>query len=282
MLKTSISYLSDIKASDIKKSSAIEFVQWLSHSADSKKGLAETVLAETVLAIQTTRVSPYRPFNDKTSPYQGFNLGLHVGDCEDQVKSNRQSLQDLLPEHAKIQWFEQVHGNAVAQISQVSQKTIVADAAITNKKNTCLAIMTADCLPILLVSKSGDEIAAIHGGWRPLAANIITNTLDKMKTPAADIYAWLGPCITKKAFEVGNDVKSAFVQQHEYFKVAFTEKSNGKYLADLHKIATLQLENLGINQISALPECTYSNTDKYYSYRKSRTTGRMATLICLL
>ena len=153
--------------------------------------------------------------------------------------------------------------------------------------------MTADCLPILLVSKSGDEIAAIHGGWRPLAANIITKTLEKMKTPTADIYAWLGPCISKNAFEVGSEVKAAFVEQNEQneyinecFEAAYTKKFNGnpldKYLADLHKIAKLQLENLGINQISTLPECTYANTDKYYSYRKKAITGRMATLICLL
>jgi len=272
MLKTSTSH-----SSDIKKSSAIELVRWPLHSAISEKEMAEKVLA-----IQTTRVSPNNPLSEQTSLYQSFNLGLHVGDCEKLVKSNRQSLQRLLPESAKIQWFEQVHGNAVAQVSQVYKKAIVADAAVTNKKNICLAIMTADCLPILLVSKLGDEIAAIHGGWRPLAANIIINTLEKMKTPAVDIYAWLGPCISKKAFEVGEEVKIAFVQQDERFNSAFTVKENGKYLADLHKIATLQLEELGINQISTLPECTHSNTDKYYSYRKNATTGRMATLICLL
>lgn len=272
MPKTSIKRLYPITTN-----SAIEFVQWPVHASIPEKNIAEKVLA-----IQTTRVAPDNSSGDHTSPYQNFNLGLHVGDCAQRVEKNRQSLQKLLPESAKIQWLEQVHGNEVAQIIQVSEKAIVADAAVTNKKNICLAIMTADCLPILLVSKSGDEIAAIHGGWRSLAANIIINTLSKMKTPAADIYAWLGPCISNNAFEVGSDVKAAFVQQAEYFNLAFTAKANGKYLANLHKIAKSQLESAGIDQISTLSECTYLNTTKYYSYRKNAITGRMATLICLL
>lgn len=265
---------------------AIEFVQWPVHSSLDEKNSDDRNINEQVLAIQTTRVAPNDFSGDETSPYQGFNLGLHVGDCAKQVEKNRHYLQLLLPKSTKIQWLEQVHGNDVVQVSQVSKQAIIADAVLTREKNTCLAIMTADCLPILLVSKTGDEIAAIHGGWRSLAANIINKTLKKMKTPAADIYAWLGPCISKNAFEVGSEVKAAFVDQNEYFEVAFTEKGNGnhlgKYLADLHKIAKLQLEDLGINQIGTLPECTYANTDKYYSYRKSTTTGRMATLICLL
>ena len=256
--------------------SAIEFVQWPVNSS-----IVKTNMDEKILAIQTTRVSPNGFSGEQASPYQAFNLGLHVGDSVQQVEYNRNYLQELLPQNAKIQWLEQVHGNEVAEILQVSKQTIIADAAVTVKKNTCLAIMTADCLPILLVSKSGDEIAAIHGGWRPLAANIISNTLDKMKTPAADVFAWLGPCISKSYFEVGGEVKAMFVREHECFDSAFTAKTNGKYLADLHKIAKLQLERLGINQISTLPDCTYSN-DKYYSYRKDSITGRMATLLCIL
>ncbi len=272
MVKTSIN-----NSVNTKKNSAIEFVQWRANSAISEKEVAGSVLA-----IQTTRIAPNSSSDGLTSPYQGFNLGLHVGDCAKQVTSNRQSLQHFLPPHAKIQWLEQVHGNTVTEVFQVSEKAIVADAAVTTQKNICLAIMTADCLPILLVSKDSDEVAAIHGGWRPLADNIIANTLDKMKTPAEDIVAWLGPCISKCAFEVGKEVKTAFVQQDECFDVAFIEKNNGKYLADLHKIAMLQLESSGIKHISTLSECTYSNIDKYYSYRKSAITGRMATLICLL
>lgn len=261
---------------NVRANSAIEFAQWPVHSQ-----LESAILDDKVLAIQTTRVSPNNVFNDN-SAYQNFNLGLHVGDCAKQVEHNRQCLQKLLPSKTSIQWLEQVHGNTVAEISRVTKETIIADAMVTREKNIALAIMTADCLPILLVSRQGDEIAAIHGGWRPLAANIIINTLNKMQTTAGDIYAWLGPCIGKEAFEVGSEVQKAFIEQGNIFSQAFCKQENGKYLANLHKIASLQLNQLGIKHISTLSECTYSEPEKYYSYRKNPTTGRMATVIALL
>ncbi|GAA6170626.1 purine nucleoside phosphorylase YfiH [Colwellia sp. KU-HH00111] len=271
MVQQSINY-----NKSIIHNAAIEPVQWLAPTSASEKKLAQQVLA-----FQTTRISPNVESQHHSKPYQTFNLGLHVGDCPQKVQNNRRQLQKLLPENAKIQWLEQVHSSDVIEVKQVSETALVADATVTQSKNTCLAIMTADCLPILLVSQSGNEIAAIHGGWRPLAANIIANTLAKMKTPNAEVYAWLGPCIAKNAFEVGAEVKFEFTQQGNEFNTAFTTKGKGKYLADLHQIARLQLENLGITHISALPECTFSNTQKYYSYRKNSVTGRMATLICI-
>lgn len=257
--------------------SAIEFVQW-----PVKSIVEQNAIEKKVLAIQTTRIPPFNLSNNSISSYQGFNLGLHVDDCAKQVNKNRQLLQKLLPQNASIQWFEQVHGNDVVEISQVTSQALVADAAITQVENVCLAIMTADCLPIMLVSKNGDEVAAIHGGWRPLSTDIIKNTITKMNTPPADIYAWLGPCISKSAFEIGNEVKDIFVKKNVKFTAAFLAKANGKYVADLPLIAKIQLENLGVNNFSCLPECTYTNTEKYYSYRKNAITGRMATLICLL
>jgi YfiH family protein len=265
------------KESSTSTNSAIEFVQWPVQVKGKEKHFEEKVLA-----IQTTRIAPNDTLVDLNSPYQGFNLGLHVGDSETEVKLNRQYLQRLLPEKVEIQWFEQVHGSEVADVLNVSETAIVADAAITRSRNVALAIMTADCLPILLVSKSGDEIAAIHGGWRPLAADVITKTINKMKTPNSDVFAWLGPCISKDAFEVGSEVKAAFVEQSNVFIDAFIKNANGKYLADLQKIARLQLEKLGITHISILPECTLSKPNKYYSYRKNAITGRMASLICIL
>lgn len=265
---------------DIRANSAIEFAQWPEHAQLEKKSLDDKVLA-----FQTTRISPNENLiesSENNSVYSNFNLGLHVGDCANQVEHNRQSLQKLFPSQTNIQWLEQVHGNVVAEIVNVTNETIIADAMITREKNIALAIMTADCLPILLVSKQGDEIAAIHGGWRPLAANIITNTVNKMVTATDDILVWLGPCIGKDAFEVGNEVQEAFVAYGNEFTQAFHKQVNGKYLADLHQIATLQLKKLGINKISTLSECTYFESEKYYSYRKNAATGRMATIITLL
>jgi len=287
MVKTNIKQsIKDKKTTN----SAIEFVQWPSSFS----------LTEKVVAIQTTRFPVEQHLNTEkkdNSPYQAFNLGLHVGDNAQVVKRNRRSLQKLLPKNTSIQWLEQVHGDHVAEIDQVSDHAIVADAAVTRKKNVCLAIMTADCLPILLISKTGDEIAAIHGGWRSLASGIIKNTINKMDTNAAELYAWLGPCIGPSVFEVGGEVKDAFVKLDNTFDCAFVEQiptkkstqqitqKKGKYLADLQKIAMLQLQQLGVFNINALTDCTFSNTKKYYSHRKASqnniTTGRMASLICL-
>lgn len=235
-----------------------------------------------VLAMQTTRVNPFfNPTYEQPTAYQSFNLGLHVGDDIRAVESNRKQLQSLFSQEKKIQWLEQVHGNEVLEITQASDIAIVADAAITRSKNVVLAIMTADCLPVLLSNKSGSVIAAIHGGWRPLSANIVKKTVEKMSTQSCELYAWLGPCISAHAFEVGEDVRQSFVGQHQHFLSAFRKQPNNKYLANLPLIAILQLKQLGIKHINHLPECTFSKTKKYYSYRRQQTTGRMATLISI-
>lgn len=262
----------------IATNSAVEFVAF---SSVRKASLTPSSTDENVLAIQTSRISPFNTQTHIESPYQGFNLGLHVGDISEKVEKNRQLLQKLLPKNTHIQWLEQVHGNEVAEITSVSSQPLVADASFTKEKNICLAIMTADCLPILLASKAGDEIAGIHGGWRSLAKNIITHTINKMATKANQICAWLGPCIGKETFEVGQEVFDTFVSQNQSFSQAFVKRTSGKYLADLQKIAYIQLAELGVEHINVLPECTFSNTDKYYSYRKESKTGRMASLICL-
>lgn len=242
----------------------------------------QTKLAESELASSTPK---------EQNPFEHFNLGLHVGDNAQRVIANRNALRHYIKQslykgndidavQVNIQWLEQVHGNEVVVVSTVNQQAIVADASITREKNIALAVMTADCLPILLTAANGEEIAAIHGGWRSLAANIIESTVERMLTESQDIIAWLGPCIGKNSFEVGREVKDHFIQQDRHFNTAFVEKSNGKFLCDLHSIAKFQLNLLGIKAISSLPECTYENTDKYYSYRKKQTTGRMATIIC--
>jgi YfiH family protein len=274
--------------------STIELVNWpvLSSSLTIEPSRLSALTNEKVFALQTTRLSS--PFtsslNNEKSPFDSFNLGLHVGDSAEQVTHNRKQLNQYisqqvakntrLVEPVNIQWLEQVHGNHVVEITSVSKHAITADASITRQKNITLAIMTADCLPILLSQKDGAEIAAIHGGWRPLAANIIEKTIEEMHSNPAELVAWLGPCIGSEAFEVGFEVKAEFMQQDKIFSTAFVKQTNGKYLADLYKIAQIQLHSLGVSVISSLDECTYQRTDKYYSYRKEQVTGRMASLIC--
>lgn len=270
----------------------VELVKWPlnpSYSLDDK-----------VLALQTSRLYPQSSLNQSlseqvSSAFGDFNLGMHVGDNAERVSQNRNVLKNFISQRlfnktvksnteliddVKIQWLEQIHGSEVVTVTSVNEQAMVADASITRQKKIVLAIMTADCLPILLSNKAGSEVAAIHGGWRPLAANIIAKTIAKMHSMPSDIVAWLGPCIGKDAFEVGSDVKLAFTQLDVAFNNAFVKQENGKYLADLHQIARLQLASLGVTVIASLEECTYQETEKYYSYRKKQITGRMASLIC--
>ncbi len=248
--------------------------------------------AKNVLAFSTTRLPPkfqlsnYPP--NTLTGYDAFNVGDHVGDCPIKVASNRKHLLSFLPDNSKIQWLEQVHGNNVVDIIDYCEKPIVADAAITRQKNIALAVMTADCLPILLTNKEGSEIAVIHAGWRPLSANIIARTLAKMKSTADDIHVWLGPCIGPSSFEVGQEVKQKFCETSNQFETAFvplaTKSANNiesKYFANLTLIAQLQLCKLGVNQITVLAECTFLNNNKFYSYRRDGKTGRMVSVICL-
>lgn len=214
------------------------------------------------------------------APFHGFNLGTHVCDSLARVNINRQQLEHFC-QFAPIQWLNQTHSNDVIKLCEYSATPINGDAVYTKVKNQPIAILTADCLPILLVNELGSEIAAIHGGWRPLAGNIIAHTLLKFDSQRSNIYAWLGPCIGAQAFEVGENVKLAFCQSQPKLSIAFCRQANGKYLADLHLIARIQLHELGVDNIASLAECTFQNSEKYFSFRKQPKTGRMASIICL-
>lgn len=251
-----------------------------------------------VLAFSTTRCVPQLSHtlqNQLSSPFDSilnvkskasfndFNLGLHVGDEEQQVINNRNLLNHYLPEGTNIQWLEQVHGNFVHVVDAHSKHAVIADASYTREKKQALAIMTADCLPIFIANKKGDEIAAIHGGWRPLALGIIENTLRKFSSENSELYAWLGPCIGAKSFEVGIDVYQTFIDISAEFKKAFTlvDSEKGKYLADIQLIATIQLQQLGLTKIFSETQCTFLESKNFFSYRRDGKTGRMASVICI-
>lgn len=232
-----------------------------------------------VLAFQTT--SKLNHSLTVNNIYGQFNLGLHVGDDEKLVLEKRAHLSGYLPTNQEIQWLDQIHSGHVIQIKEYQDSPPKADAAITTQKNIALAIMTADCLPILLSNKQGDEIAAIHAGWRPLAKNIVANTVESMRSNSSELCAWLGPCISQNHFEVGEEVKQAFElidpNLSKYFLV-----NNDKFNADLVGITKSLLLKEGITNISCLNECTFSMVDKYYSYRRQSITGRMASVISMV
>lgn len=229
-----------------------------------------------ILATTTSRDGGF-----SAPPFDGFNVGSHVADNIQHVLQNRQLLSQLFKSGQPIQWLNQVHGADVAQVTEHQNTPITADAAFTKSTDVTLAILTADCLPILLVNQQGTEIAAIHGGWKPLAADIIKNTLNKFTCKGATVKAWLGPCIGKEAFEVGPEVKTKFVELDQGLETCFSKQPNDKYLADLHAIARLLLTKETVQSIAALNDCTFTQADKYFSYRRDGQTGRMASLISI-
>ncbi len=233
-----------------------------------------------VVAFSTTRLSPSGS-KQSQSPFNDFNIATHVDDELADVLVNRKSLAQYLPPDTQIQWLNQIHGNHVATIEKFTEAIPDADAAITSKKNIALAIMTADCLPILLIDELNQEIAAIHAGWRPLAKQIIDNTVKQMSGEPSNIKAWLGPCISARSFEVGKEVFETFTQLDPQLTAGFTAQKDGKYLADLQFIAEYQLRHLGVVDIACDKSCTYIDETRFYSYRRDGVTGRMATIICL-
>lgn len=221
--------------------------------------------------------------------FSHFNLATHVGDCIEHVNNNREHLYKVIEE--KVQWLQQVHSTDIVELHDRSPgaKPIVADGAFSTSKHCVCAVLSADCLPVLLCSKAGNWVAALHCGWRGLAAGIISNTINSPHIAANQLMAYLGPAISQTHFEVGGDVlnhfkeaarKRRFAQPVELF---FTKSatSDDKFYADLYGLARSELNGLGLgmDKIYGGTECTFSNAKKFYSYRREKRCGRMASLI---
>ncbi|MEQ1528446.1 MAG: peptidoglycan editing factor PgeF [Methylococcaceae bacterium] len=210
-------------------------------------------------------------------PYQSLNPAAHVGDNIDSVISNRQRISDMLNLPTDPFWLEQIHSNQVIEVNANSMRGQIADAAYTKDSGVVCAVMTADCLPLLVCSPDAKAIAAIHAGWRGLLSGIISNTLSAMH---CDNYlVWLGPAIGPNCFEVGPEVRDAFVQKSTDFSYAFRSQQNGKWLADIYQLAKIELTGLGVTAIYGGNFCTVTDSQCFYSYRRDQQTGRMATLI---
>lgn len=210
------------------------------------------------------------------APYHGNNLALHVEDNMQDVQQNRRQLIDNFKLAAPPIWLNQTHSNRCVLAEELSDNH--ADAIVTTKPNTTLAIITADCLPIMLCHQDGYEIAGIHAGWRGLADGIIENTLLKMQSHPSNILAWIGPAICPNCFSVMSDVKSYFKNRYSYLSAAFIPHEN-KYLANLPLMAELILNQQGITKVYQSNACTFEQDHEFYSYRRRSQTGRMATLI---
>lgn len=215
------------------------------------------------------------------APWHSLNLGSHVGDELANVMQNRQRLVEQAGLPAMPQWLEQVHATDVARLLPEGETTPRADACITAQPGVVCAVMTADCLPVLFCSDDGREVAAAHAGWRGLCAGVLENTLAQFDAPASRIHAWLGPAIGPAAFEVGPEVRQAFMAQDARTDAAFRPVGN-KFFADIWLLARQRLQAAGVGSVSGEEHCTYSHPADYFSFRRDGSTGRMATLIWLI
>ena len=224
-----------------------------------------------IRTLQTTRSGGF-----SSSPYTSLNLGDHVGDNPLTVERNRMLLHSWLP--SEPVWLQQVHGTAVVDAGLTSCWP-QADACITSAPGAVCAIMTADCLPVLLCNELGTVVGAAHAGWRGLCDGVIEQTVQSMNVPPQTLMAWLGPAIGPLAFEVGEEVRAAFVARQPEATTAFVPVMSGKWLADIYLLARLRLITLGINRVYGGKLCTYSDNQRFFSYRRDCTTGRMGTFI---
>lgn len=235
------------------------------------------VFPEGVTAIQTMR----HGLGASQPPFDSCNMGTRSGDCLNIVTANRKALVEhaALPEAPR--WLRQVHGVGVVVEPEADEPE--GDASITRESGRVLTVLTADCLPVLFAATDGREVAAAHAGWRGLAAGVLEQTTQHMNTPAEHIVAWLGPAAGKHRYEIGQDVFDAFTQTDPNDADCFTPTRTNHWLVDLYTLATRRLVRAGLSAVNIHGgnECTISQSDDYFSYRRDGQTGRQASLIWL-
>ena len=233
-----------------------------------------------VRAISTTRAGGV-----SGRPWNSLNLGVHVEDDPDHVRQNRRRLAESTGlKSEQIGWLNQVHGIDVVELNPDNVGQIAkADASYTRHPGIACAILTADCLPVILADREGTVVGAAHCGWRSLCGGVIENLVSKMAVAPEALQAWLGPAIGPDSFEVGPEVREAFLDHDPKAVHAFTAEGArpGHFMADIYALATLRLNHLGVSNVTGGGLCTVQDSDRFFSYRRDGRTGRMATLIWL-
>jgi len=215
-------------------------------------------------------------------PYDSLNLGAHCGDNLQHVEENRRRMFAAggLPSYPV--WLEQVHGTDVVDAASVAGTPVDADASFSRTPGVVCAVMTADCLPVLFTDRAGSVVAAAHAGWRGLQGGVLEASIAAMGCEPGEILAWLGPAIGPTAFEVGGEVREAFMAEQAEAAAAFVPSPNeGKWLADIYQLACLRLARAGVTAVYGGEYCTFSDSEQFYSYRRNGQTGRMASIIWL-
>ncbi len=209
-----------------------------------------------------------------------LNLAGHVGDDPVAVLENRTRLRAAFQLPAEPLWLQQVHGTEVA-IHDGRPNAPVADAAVAFESGRVLAVLTADCLPVVLVADDGGRLGIAHAGWRGLAAGVLDRTVAALGVPGAELRAWLGPAIGPGAFEVGEEVRAAFVDAAADDATAFAPNARGRWQANLYALARRRLARLGVHRVTGGGWCTHAEADRFFSHRRDPVSGRMATLAWL-
>lgn len=229
--------------------------------------------ASTIKAFSTTRQGGF-----SLAPYESFNLGDHCGDNMEKVQRNRQLLNVALGLPHDPIWLSQIHGTH-AVVSEHAVIGTKADAAYTMQKNTVCAVLTADCLPVLVCDRAATRVAAIHAGWKGLVSGVIEATIKHLDISSDELLVWLGPAISQQAYEVGDEVRTQFMDHDANAALAFIPSPNKRWLANMYLLAKQRLTALGITNIYGGDFCTYSQPELFFSYRRDNVTGRMASLI---
>ncbi len=225
--------------------------------------------------------STWRGGGVSAAPFESLNLGGHVGDSPEAVAENRRRLCAAARVPSEPVWLSQQHGAGVLDLDVRGDASRVADASVTRRPGQVCAILTADCLPVLLALDAGGAVAAAHAGWRGLCAGVIEATVRALEVPPRSLLAWLGPAIGPAHFEIGPEVREALLSGDPAARHAFEPNARGRYLADLALLARRRLERLGIERVYGGDACTYASQERYFSHRRDGRTGRQATLIWL-
>ena len=222
------------------------------------------------------------------SPYDSLNLGAHVGDAAEAVRENRRRVRERLRLPAEPVWLQQVHGTAVLDLDapdicapSATREPPRADAAVARLTGRVCVIQVADCMPVLFAARDGSAVAAAHAGWRGLAAGVLEETVGELGVPPARLIAWLGPTISQENFEVGDDVRTAFVSADSGAATAFEANTRGRWQCDLYALARRRLGALGVEEVWGGGCCTHADSARFFSFRRDGQCGRMAALIWL-
>lgn len=227
-----------------------------------------------VRACATTRIGGV-----SRAEFSSLNLAGHVGDRDDHVAENRQRLRGFAGLPAEPRWLQQVHGNRVADLASKPMPA-AADASVSSKPGLVCAILSADCLPILLCSVDGRQVAAVHAGWRGLAGGVIEAALKNISRDGRRLLAWLGPAIGPAAYQVGANVRQALIEKNRASEAFFTEDGPAHWKMDLYGLARHILEAHGIDVFGGA-FCTYTDARRFFSYRRDEVCGRQACMIWL-